>query len=127
MLVGRVQASWLEEWWSELEKGPSHKQSSVWPVVLTGDLAGCKGALVWEVGSLIRARVMREAVDGGGNVDGEGLLALEVRLAGRNRALSLGAPVGLPHLPTNSFCSCSTSTLTFPFRFLNLSPQQDQS
>ena len=127
MLGGKAQAWLPEEWWSELEKGPSRKQSSAWPVVLTGDLAGGRVALVWVVGSLIHVRGMKEGVDGGGNVGGEVLLALEVRLAGRNRALSLGAPVGLPHLPTNSFCSWSTSTLTFPFRFLNLSPRQNQS
>ena len=60
------------EWWSELGKGPSHKQSSAWPVVLTGDLGGGKEVLVSVEGSLIRVRGMRGGVDGGGNVDEEG-------------------------------------------------------
>ena len=72
MLVGRAQAWLPEEWWSELEKGPSHKQSSAWPVVLVGDLAGGKGVLVSVEGSLIRARGMRGGGGGGGIVDGEG-------------------------------------------------------
>ena len=72
MLGGKARAWLPEEWWSELEKGPSHKQSSVWPVVLAGDLGGGKGVLVSVEGSLTREREMRGVVDGGVNVDGEG-------------------------------------------------------
>jgi len=71
MLGGKARAWLPEEWWSELEKGPSRKQSSVWPVVLAGDLGGGKGVLVSVEGSLIRARGMRGGGGGGGIVDGE--------------------------------------------------------
>ena len=74
MLGGRAQAWLPEEWWSELEKGPSHRQSSVWPVVSRGDLLdGGREVLVLVEDSLTREREMRAGVDDGvGSVDGEG-------------------------------------------------------
>ena len=72
MLGGRVPVWSPEEWWSELEKGPSRKQSSASPVVLRGDLVGGREVPVLVEGSLTRERGMRGVVDGGVNVDGEG-------------------------------------------------------
>ena len=74
MLGGRAQALLPEEWWTELEKGPSHRQSSVWPVVSRGDLLdGGREVLVLEEDSLTREREMRAGEDDGvGSVDGEG-------------------------------------------------------
>ena len=74
MLGGRAQALLPEEWSSELEKDPSHRQSSVWPVVSRGDLLdGGKEVLVLVEDSLTREREMRVGVDDGvGSVDGEG-------------------------------------------------------
>ena len=73
MLDGRAQALLPEEWSSELGKDPSHRQSSVWPVVSRGDLLdGGREGLVLVEDSLTREREMRGVVDGGVNVDGEG-------------------------------------------------------
>ena len=74
MLVGRAQALLPEEWWTELEKGPSHRQSSVWPVVSRGDLLdGGREVLVLVEDSLTRERERRVGEDDGvGSVDGEG-------------------------------------------------------
>ena len=74
MLDGTAQALLPEEWWTELEKDPNHRQSSVWPVVSMGDLLdGGKEVLVLVEDSLTREREMRVGVDDGvGSVDGEG-------------------------------------------------------
>ena len=72
MLVGTAQAWSPEEWWTELGKGPSRKQSSALPPALREDLAGGKEVLVSVEGFLIHVRGMRGGVGGGGNVDGEG-------------------------------------------------------
>ena len=74
MLGGRAQALLPEEWSSELEKDPSHRQSSVWPVVSREDLLdGGREVLVLEEDSLTRERETRVGEDDGvGSVDGEG-------------------------------------------------------
>ena len=74
MLDGRAQALLPEEWWTELGMGPSHRQSSVWPVVSREDLLdGGREVLVLEEDSLTRERELRVGEDDGvGSVAGAG-------------------------------------------------------